>query len=388
MGVRVGVVDRLWRYPVKSMVGEALAEVEVSENGLAGDRTYAVLDVRMGRVVSAKNPKRWPGLFHLRASYVTPPTTGDPLPAVRITFPDGDEVESGDSQADARRPKRLPRGARAPPPPLPSQHPAGARRPAWFCRTVVDRADPQDWLDPHPSHGAMRSVRNDHAPARGPPRRPGDPRDGRGALRRGRGGQGRCRARGRTGPWSPGVPRMSEIPLSARRHGGGGWRRPSSASVPDRARGAAARRSTSAWMAPRSAGTASGLGSRNTTRRTCNPGPRSTSRTGPGKPSARGLRSPSCIHTGGTRSCSGSPARVLRRRRRSPPSVRRAGTPPRGTIRFGGHEGFSQKRTMLRTFRSPLAVIATLPICPSTPARTSTSTSSCACSLPRPSSKP
>ncbi|HKZ63142.1 MAG TPA: MOSC N-terminal beta barrel domain-containing protein [Thermoplasmata archaeon] len=107
MGLRVGVVDRLWRYPVKSMVGEALAEVEVSENGLAGDRTYAVLDVRTGRVVSAKNPKRWPGLFHLRASYVTPPTTGDPLPAVRITFPDGDEVESGDSQADARLSKFL-----------------------------------------------------------------------------------------------------------------------------------------------------------------------------------------------------------------------------------------------------------------------------------------
>jgi uncharacterized protein YcbX len=37
----VGRVAALWRYPVKSMAAEPLAEVEVSWHGLAGDRRYA-----------------------------------------------------------------------------------------------------------------------------------------------------------------------------------------------------------------------------------------------------------------------------------------------------------------------------------------------------------
>ena len=37
----VGTVESLWRYPVKSMRGEELAEVFVSSGGLANDRLYA-----------------------------------------------------------------------------------------------------------------------------------------------------------------------------------------------------------------------------------------------------------------------------------------------------------------------------------------------------------
>jgi uncharacterized protein YcbX len=37
----VGVVAALWRYPVKSMAGESLEEVEVSWHGLVGDRRWA-----------------------------------------------------------------------------------------------------------------------------------------------------------------------------------------------------------------------------------------------------------------------------------------------------------------------------------------------------------
>lgn len=40
-GRQVGRVAGLWRYPVKSMAGEALPEVEVSWHGLAGDRRWA-----------------------------------------------------------------------------------------------------------------------------------------------------------------------------------------------------------------------------------------------------------------------------------------------------------------------------------------------------------
>ena len=38
---RAGIVSRLWRYPVKSMAGEALASTDMSWAGLAGDRRWA-----------------------------------------------------------------------------------------------------------------------------------------------------------------------------------------------------------------------------------------------------------------------------------------------------------------------------------------------------------
>jgi len=40
-GVPVGIVARLWRYPVKSMAAEALTSGRVSWTGLAGDRKWA-----------------------------------------------------------------------------------------------------------------------------------------------------------------------------------------------------------------------------------------------------------------------------------------------------------------------------------------------------------
>ncbi len=49
----VGSVTRLWRFPVKSMLGEHLEQAEVTEEGLLGDRGYALIDVDTGRVVSA-----------------------------------------------------------------------------------------------------------------------------------------------------------------------------------------------------------------------------------------------------------------------------------------------------------------------------------------------
>ena len=38
---RAGIVSGLWRYPVKSMAGEALASTGISWAGLAGDRRWA-----------------------------------------------------------------------------------------------------------------------------------------------------------------------------------------------------------------------------------------------------------------------------------------------------------------------------------------------------------
>src|SRR5437899_2210188 len=90
----VGRVVGLWRYPVKSMMGEELNAVEVTERGLVGDRAYAVVDASDGKVASAKNPRKWPELFDFRAAFVDSPRTGARVPPVRITLPDGAIVTS------------------------------------------------------------------------------------------------------------------------------------------------------------------------------------------------------------------------------------------------------------------------------------------------------
>jgi uncharacterized protein YcbX len=63
-------VESLRRYPVKSMLGEEVAESEVTERGLAGDRVRAVLDVATGKIASAKNPRLWRGLLSVEGARV------------------------------------------------------------------------------------------------------------------------------------------------------------------------------------------------------------------------------------------------------------------------------------------------------------------------------
>jgi MOSC domain-containing protein len=60
---RVGTIRALWRYPVKSMLGEQLDAVDVSESGVVGDRAYALQDRETGKVASAKHPKLLPNLL-------------------------------------------------------------------------------------------------------------------------------------------------------------------------------------------------------------------------------------------------------------------------------------------------------------------------------------
>src|SRR5947207_4477808 len=89
---RVGTVAALWRYPVKSMMGEELNSCDITDRGLLGDRQFAIVDRATGKVGGAKNPKKWGNFFDFRASYVEPPQTGSKMPAVRITLPDGTVV--------------------------------------------------------------------------------------------------------------------------------------------------------------------------------------------------------------------------------------------------------------------------------------------------------
>ena len=45
----LGSIVSLWRYPVKSMMGEGLNTAEVNGGGLLGDRAYAVVDTVDGQ---------------------------------------------------------------------------------------------------------------------------------------------------------------------------------------------------------------------------------------------------------------------------------------------------------------------------------------------------
>lgn len=90
----LGTVVALWRYPVKSMLGEELNATDVGRYGLLGDRAYALIDCSDGKVASAKNPRKWPTLFDFRAVLADAPIPGRKAPPVRITLPDGTTVSS------------------------------------------------------------------------------------------------------------------------------------------------------------------------------------------------------------------------------------------------------------------------------------------------------
>jgi len=68
----------LWRYPVKSLQGEAIAVAGVEDDGILGDRQWGIRDERTGRILTAR---RRPELLSASASY----DDGRPV----ITLPDG-----------------------------------------------------------------------------------------------------------------------------------------------------------------------------------------------------------------------------------------------------------------------------------------------------------
>ena len=100
IGEDVGLVAALSRFPVKSMGGEQLQDVEVTERGLLGDRAYALIDKDTGKVVSAKAVRLFPNLLDCKAAFVEPPRRGRDLPPVQILLPNGATVRSDTGEAD------------------------------------------------------------------------------------------------------------------------------------------------------------------------------------------------------------------------------------------------------------------------------------------------
>ena len=93
----VGMVIKLRRYPVKSMLGQEVAVSTVTRTGLAGDRRLAVVSRTTGKIASAKYPRLWRDLLTLSAETLDE----DNLSQVRITLPGGKTVDSTDTDADA-----------------------------------------------------------------------------------------------------------------------------------------------------------------------------------------------------------------------------------------------------------------------------------------------
>lgn len=94
-------VVALWRYPVKSMMGEELTAADMTPQGVLGDRAYAIVESSTGKVASAKNPRKWGRLFDCRATYMELPRVGASNLPVRMTLPDGSLVTSEMNDLDA-----------------------------------------------------------------------------------------------------------------------------------------------------------------------------------------------------------------------------------------------------------------------------------------------
>jgi uncharacterized protein YcbX len=91
---QVGVVQQVFRYPVKSMLGESLNEFEIGPNGVIGDRAWAIRETS-GRIATAK---KFANLLDFQAAYESRPQPDLSAP-VRIIMPDGRSLHAADHDA-------------------------------------------------------------------------------------------------------------------------------------------------------------------------------------------------------------------------------------------------------------------------------------------------
>lgn len=90
-------ITELFRYPVKSMLGESLTWAHLSATGIPGDRCWALKDEQRGDFSIGK---RFATTMSLSAVLRAEADTANPSPEVHIRLPDGAVVSSLDPNAN------------------------------------------------------------------------------------------------------------------------------------------------------------------------------------------------------------------------------------------------------------------------------------------------
>jgi uncharacterized protein YcbX len=124
-------VAGLWRYPVKSLQGEAVDAARVEVDGVAGDRRWGIRDQRTGRILTAR---RRPELLSASSTY------GGDEPV--ITLPDGSTVAGPGKRTD----RQLSEWLASPVSLVPSSGHAG--RAEFFADATDDTSQAIEWTMP------------------------------------------------------------------------------------------------------------------------------------------------------------------------------------------------------------------------------------------------
>lgn len=132
----IGTVQQIWRYPVKSMAGEKLADCTVGPLGLPGDRGWAIRDEEKSEV---KTGTRIPLLMQCASQYREQPTDEN-VPHVQIVFPDGSTVQSDDPDINVRLSSVLGKAVRLWPR-MPASNKEHYRRPGTAARVIAPLTD-------------------------------------------------------------------------------------------------------------------------------------------------------------------------------------------------------------------------------------------------------
>ncbi len=96
--MQLGTIAEIYRYPVKSMLGESLEVVMLGETGIPGDRAWAIRDEVRGGI---QGGKKIAGLMSCAARYVEWPGSGA-APAPEIELPNGDRFRANEPDAAKR----------------------------------------------------------------------------------------------------------------------------------------------------------------------------------------------------------------------------------------------------------------------------------------------
>lgn len=96
--MKIGEIQQIWRYAVKSMAGEELEVCTVGQSGIPGDRGWALRDEKTGEIT---NGKRIPLLMQCAARYRSEPNESL-IPAVDIMFPDKSSTSSDASDVNLK----------------------------------------------------------------------------------------------------------------------------------------------------------------------------------------------------------------------------------------------------------------------------------------------